>query len=58
MKKRAVGLILMAGLIFSLKIPVQAETFYGGDRWRVIFEDNDMRSTFSTREINDSVSGL
>lgn len=48
--KKTVGFILSAALIFSLEIPVQAETFYGDEGWRVVFtEEKEMEAPFGHR---------
>ena len=57
--KKTVGFILSAALIFSLEIPVQAETFYGDEGWRVVFtEEKEMESTFRTSDLNDVIAGM
>lgn len=59
MKKRGIMILLLSGLIFSRKLPVRAETFYGDADWRVDFTDEkEMVSSFTSSDINDMVLGM
>ena len=59
MKKRLFGLLLAVCLVASLSLPASAESFTGGEGWRVVFTaDNKMESTFRSSALTEAVSGL
>ncbi len=58
-KQRALPYLLSSLVAFSFAIPVQAETYYGDENWKVAFTSEDkMESSFSTADINDVIGGM
>lgn len=59
MKRKVFVCLLCLALMLGLSVSAGAESFTGGDNWRVAFtQEHAMESTFRTAELDDAVSGL
>lgn len=59
MKRKVFVCLLCLALMLGLSVSAGAESFTGGDNWRVAFtQEHAMESTFRTADLDDAVSGL
>ena len=59
MKRKVFVCLLCLALMLGLSVSAGAESFTGGDNWRVAFTaEHAMESTFRTADLDDAVSGL
>ena len=59
MKKKIIGLLMMALMIGCMTMPIYADTLTGNEDWNVTFtQENEMVSTFKTSDIDDVMWGL
>ena len=59
MKRKVFVCLLCMALMLGLSVSAGAESFTGGDNWRVAFtQEHAMESTFRTADLDDAVSGL
>lgn len=59
MKRKVFVCLLCLTLMLGLSVSAGAESFTGGDNWRVAFtQEHAMESTFRTADLDDAVSGL
>lgn len=58
MKKKTIGMLCMAGLLFAMALPVHAET-YKSDGWKVTFSgESKMESNFTSKDTAKLVSAM
>lgn len=59
MRKKILGLLLVAGLVASMPMAAYAETSHGSSKWKVSFTENkEMETNFKSSDLDEVIYGM